>query len=184
MGAQYNIHRHIHSLQLLFSCFFLTSGQAGWPRTFMLGTGIIKKCRKYLRQDGQSFTCRQRINACSAAPCDLFSWNKSYCYTMICNTCILFNWTQEFYMCARNVLTLLAADSAMSRIEPAGDISAHVSSILAGFLLLFPPMLGGPGPAPACPPPLTTLPSETVPGSSGSGQFLGSLSGTERCNSI
>jgi hypothetical protein len=78
-----------------------------------------------------------------------------------------------------SVLILLAADAAVSRLEPAGGISAHVSSILAGSLLLFPQMLGGPGgPAPACPAPLTASPPVLVPGSSGSGQFPGSLSGT------
>ncbi len=55
-------------------------------------------------------------------------------------------------MRALDVLTLLAAYSAVSRLEPVEDVSAHVSSILAGSLLLFSQMLGGPGPAPACPP--------------------------------
>ncbi len=80
-------------------------------------------------------------------------------------------------MCVRSVLTLLAAASDMSRLEAAG-ISAHVSSILAGSLVLLPKMLGGPGPAPACSAPLTAPLPAPVPGSSGSGQFPGSLSGT------
>jgi hypothetical protein len=108
---------------------------------------------------GHSFTCRQRINAYSAAPRDLFSLKKTYHYTMICNICILSNWTQRFYMRARSVFILLAADSAVSLLEPAGGISAHVSSILAESLLLFRQMLGGPGPAPACPAPPHCTPS-------------------------
>ncbi len=62
-------------------------------------------------------------------------------------------------MCTHDVITLLAADSAVSRLELVGGVSAHVSSILAGSLLLFPFTSGGPGPAPACPsPPLTAPP--------------------------
>jgi hypothetical protein len=39
MDAQRSIYNeHIYSLQHLFSCLLLTSGQAGWPRTFMSGT--------------------------------------------------------------------------------------------------------------------------------------------------
>jgi hypothetical protein len=83
-------------------------------------------------------------------------------------------------MCAHSVLTLLAPDSVVSRLEPAGGISAHVSSILAMPLLLFPQMLGRPGPAPACPASLTAHPLELLPGRAGSGQFPGSLSGTTR----
>ncbi len=88
-------------------------------------------------------------------------------------TMILYVCTAVFSLC-----WLLAADTAVSRLEAAGSISAHVSSILAGSLLLFPEMLGGPGPGAACPTPLTASPPVPVPGSSGSGQFPGSLSGT------
>jgi hypothetical protein len=83
-------------------------------------------------------------------------------------------------MCARIVLTLLAPDSVVSHLEPAGGITAHVSSILAGPLLLFPQMLDGPGAALACPAYLTAHPLELLPGSAGSGQFPGYLSGTTR----
>jgi hypothetical protein len=39
MGARDDINnKDIHSLQLFFSCFLFTSGQASWPRTFMSGT--------------------------------------------------------------------------------------------------------------------------------------------------
>jgi hypothetical protein len=41
-------------------------------------------------------------------------------------------------MCVRDVLTLLVADSAVSRLELEESVSAHVSFILAGSLLLFP----------------------------------------------
>ncbi len=42
MGLQYEIYnRHIYSLQFFFLCFCLTSGQTGWPQTFMSGTSII-----------------------------------------------------------------------------------------------------------------------------------------------
>jgi hypothetical protein len=122
-----------------------------------------------LKQDGQSFTCRQRINACSAAQFDLFSWKKTCHYIITCDFCILFNWTQRYYMCACSALTLLAADSAVSHLQPGGGISFHVSSILARSLLLPSQMLGGPGPVLACPTPLTALPPSTL--SSGSGQF-------------
>ncbi len=49
LGAQYNMYnRHIYSLQLFLSCFFLTSGQACWPRTFMSGTlGIYSLGLRY-----------------------------------------------------------------------------------------------------------------------------------------
>jgi hypothetical protein len=44
MGARYNIYnRLIHILQLFFLCFFLTSGQAGWPQTSMSATENNKK---------------------------------------------------------------------------------------------------------------------------------------------
>jgi hypothetical protein len=61
------------------------------------------------------------------------------------------------YVCVHtcDVLTLLAADSAVSRLKLVGGVSAHVSSILAGSLLLLPHTLGGPGTVSAFPSPLT-----------------------------
>jgi hypothetical protein len=39
MGAWYIMYnKHIYTIQHFFLYFFLTSGQAGWPRTFMSGT--------------------------------------------------------------------------------------------------------------------------------------------------
>jgi hypothetical protein len=33
---------HIYTAQYPFLYFFYTSGQAGWPQTFMTGTGMIR----------------------------------------------------------------------------------------------------------------------------------------------
>jgi hypothetical protein len=60
------------------------------------------------------------------------------------------------YVCVHtcDVLTLLAADSAVSRLKLVGGVSAHVSSILAGSLLLLPHIFGGPGGLPPLTPSL------------------------------
>jgi hypothetical protein len=139
------------------------------------------EARKYYkdcsRQDSrQSFPCRQWINACSVAPRDLFFWKKTYNYTKVCDISILSNWTQGFYMCTRWLLTLLAANSARSRLKPAGGISPHFPpSLLVGTAIF--PNVRGPGPALACPTLPAAPPTEPVPGNSGSRQFPGSSSG-------
>jgi hypothetical protein len=91
-------------------------------------------------------------------------------------------------MCAHSVLILLAPDSVVSRLEPAGGISAHVSSILAGPLLPFPQMLGGPRPAPACPASLTAHPLELLsvldPGIPGSQDLCQEQQGQSKTHKI
>jgi hypothetical protein len=81
-------------------------------------------------------------------------------------------------MCTHDVITLLAADSAVSRLELVGGISANVSSILAGLYCCFPSQQAGQGLLLLAPPPSLHPPTGPVPGSSGSRHFLRPLSGT------
>jgi hypothetical protein len=92
--------------------------------------------------------------------------------------------TRGFITYIYNVLTLLAADSAVSRMEPEGDsFPVHVSFIVTGSLLLPSLKFDLLGPVSACiTPPAVPTPLKLVPGIPESGQHPGFLSET-RLNS-